>query len=118
MSIDTGISPSLHRKLDTKKITEATYNALKDTMQELKDTSMNEVPVDTGNLKRSHEITINKTDTEMIGLLKNSAHYWIYVNYGTSKMKANPFLDRTLSNVNIPEKFRVNIASYTNTIKE
>ncbi len=55
----------------------------------------------TGNLQRS--ISKNKPNP-LIGELRSSARsngrpYWQYVNYGTCKMPANPFVIRTVNQV-------------------
>ena len=42
------------------------------------------------------------------GLLKNSAEYWQYVNFGTSRMDANDFMNRAIGSV-APEN---KVASY------
>lgn len=55
-----------------------------------------EAPIDTGNLRRS--IHKNKRGLGR-GELRSRAHYWVYLQYGTSKMPANPFVTRTVKKV-------------------
>lgn len=52
-----------------------------------------EAPIDTGNLRRSiHKRKPGKCQGE---LHARGAPYWVYLQYGTSKMDPNPFVTRT-----------------------
>ncbi|WP_458405983.1 HK97-gp10 family putative phage morphogenesis protein [Methanobrevibacter sp.] len=56
-----------------------------------------EAPIDTGNLRRSiHKRKQGKCQGE---LHARGAPYWVYLQYGTSKMDANPFVTRTARRV-------------------
>lgn len=97
------IRDSLYKKLDQARLRNAAEKAVKQTMYVLMKESMKEAPVDTGNLRRSHSIDV-RVATEMVeGLLKNSANYWQFVQFGTSKMEANDFVTRAFNKV-APEK--------------
>lgn len=50
----------------------------------------------TGNLQRSFH---KNKPSKGSGELKSKAPYWVYVQYGTSKMPANPFVTRTARKV-------------------
>lgn len=51
--------------------------------------------IPTGNLQRS----IHPKKEYMQGDLLSNVPYWVYVQYGTSKMPANPFITRTKDKV-------------------
>lgn len=56
-----------------------------------------EAPIDTGNLRRSiHKRRPGKCQGE---LSARGAPYWVYLQYGTSKMNANPFVTRTANKI-------------------
>lgn len=56
-----------------------------------------EAPIDTGNLRRSiHKRKPGKCQGE---LQARGAPYWVYLQYGTSKLDANPFVTRTARRV-------------------
>lgn len=93
MGVKVEIRDSLHKKIDGVKKREALRKAMQQTMLELQEATRSKAPKGpTGNLKRSfsHEIRLGSNTVE--GILKNEAPYWMYVNFGTSKMSARNFL--------------------------
>jgi HK97 gp10 family phage protein len=98
------INDSLHKKLSEVRMRNALQKSVKQTMYDLMKASMIEAPVDTGNLRRSHSIEVRLGSNTVEGLLKNSANYWQYVQFGTSRMNANDFVTRALSEVAPAEK--------------
>lgn len=51
----------------------------------------------TGNLKRSNSITPPRLQGNLItSEIKNSTRYWSYVNFGTSKQTAKPFVQTAI----------------------
>ncbi len=106
------IHDSVKKKLDDRRAKNALRTALTETMYDLQRTAVKEAPGPgnsktgkaTGNLRRSHSIEIRESATASEGLLKNSANYWQYVNFGTSKMDANDFVTRTIESVDPPSK--------------
>ena len=84
------INPSLNKKLDGLRMRQAMEKAVRQTMLDLQKEAMKQSPVDTGNLRRSHSHEVRLDSNMVEGLLKNSTNYWMYVNFGTSRMKKNP----------------------------
>ena len=103
MPVKMTINDSFYKKVSEVKMRLAMEKAVKQTMYDLQTASMREAPVDTGNLRRSHSIDVRLGSNTVEGLLKNSANYWQYVNFGTSRMDANAFLTRALSTI-APER--------------
>ncbi len=93
------INDSFYQKVSEVKMRLAMEKAIRQTMYDLQTASTREAPVDTGNLRRSHSIDVRLGGDTAEGLLKNSAEYWQYVNFGTSRMDANDFLTRAVSSV-------------------
>lgn len=104
ISIDVKFSESFYKKLDHASYEKALEKATDHTTSDAENTCRREAPIDTGNLRRS--ITKNKPGPGT-GEIKSSAPYWGYVQYGTSKMSANPFVTRT-ANIIAP-----NLKKYT-----
>jgi len=104
------INDSFYQKVSEVKMRLAMEKAVKQTMYDLMKASMKEAPGPgrsrtpnpTGNLRRSHSIDVRLGSNMVEGLLKNSAEYWQYVNFGTSRMDADDFLTRAVSSV-VPE---------------
>lgn len=120
MPFEVKVSDSLHQKLDGLKIRTAMAKAMKQAMYDVMKESMTEAPGPgrsrtpnpTGNLRRSHSIDLNMNSDTLEGLLKNSANYWQYVQFGTSKMDADDFVTRALSNANPGEKMAEYFSEY------
>lgn len=96
ITVDVKFSDSFHKKLDSNTFKTALDRAIDHTISDAENTCRREAPVDTGNLRRS--IHKNKPG-HCVGEIRSRAHYWVYVQYGTSKMKANPFVTRTANQV-------------------
>lgn len=108
MPVKMTINDSFYKKVSEVKMRLAMEKAVKQTMYDLQTASMREAPVDTGNLRRSHSIDVRLGSNTVEGLLKNSANYWQYVNFGTSRMEANDFMNRAIGSVAPSNK----VASY------
>lgn len=77
------------------------------------DLCMTECPVDTGNLRDSHDVDVDG----LTGRVTNSAEYWVYVVYGTYKMSANNYpvrVSNQLKSIGIED--RLNTALRNNGI--
>lgn len=100
---------SLKEKLNTGKVGHAMDKAVRKTMKEVSETSAKLAPKKTGNLRRSHSYETRYSGTIITGMVKNSANYWVYVNFGTSRIK-NPshFLERAVNKVNVMESIKKN----------
>ena len=70
--------------------------ALDEICQEYVYAIKNEAPVDTGALRDGIKLYI---DDHLEKHITSDMYYWIYVNYGTYKMAANPFVDRGIEDV-------------------
>ena len=46
------------------------------------------------------------------GLIRNSANYWVYVNFGTSKMDARNFVEAAMTKVQPVQKVQENFKKY------
>ena len=103
MPVKMTINDSFYQKVSEVKMRLAMEKAVKQTMYDLMKESVRNAPSDTGNLRRSHSIEVRLGSGVVEGLLRNSAPYWKYVNFGTSKMEANAFLTRALSTI-APER--------------
>lgn len=78
-----------------KKMDPSIYvNAIRDTVSEVAKETMvecqSECPVRTGNLRDSHAVESD----EFTATITNSAEYWVYVVYGTSRMASNNYPSR------------------------
>lgn len=72
----------------SKSLEEICYQCLVNMQQE--------VPVDTGKLQQSLTANfISETEKQ----ITSDVEYWLYVNYGTYKMSANPFIERALADL-------------------
>lgn len=102
ITVDVKFNNSFYKKLDSDTFKNALDKAIDHTIHDAENTCRREAPIDTGNLRRS----IHKNKPEpCVGEIKSRADYWVYVQYGTSKMNANPFVTRTAQQVgpNLPE---------------
>lgn len=106
------INDSFYKKVSEVKMRMAMEKSVRQTMYDLMKASMKEAPPHTdyrkdkskprkttGNLVRSHSIDVRLGSNTVEGLLKNSANYWQYVQFGTSRMNANDFVTRAFSQV-------------------
>ena len=99
-SIDINFNTSYYKKLGLKNkhgYTEALDIAVDHTIHDAENIARREAPVDTGNLRRS--IHKNKRGKCQGELSARGASYWVYLQYGTIKMPANPFVTRTARRV-------------------
>ena len=98
IEVEVKFTDSFNKKLGLsgKSFEEILDQAIDHTIQDAENTCRREAPIDTGNLRRS--IHKNKPQT-CVGELRSRANYWVYLQWGTSKMKANPFVTRTAKSV-------------------
>ena len=107
MKVEVG--SELEKKLEGTKIRAAMLKSMKTTMMELnreiiKKTPVGKPPKGTGNLRRSNNYEVHTQGNTLEGIQTNSANYWQYVNFGTSKMAARPFIQQAASKVKPREK--------------
>lgn len=93
--VDITINDSLNQKLDPKKVESAINRSLLEVMTELYNKAVDTSPYRTGKLQESHSVSM-KTGMSAEGLLKNSAHYWSFVEFGTYKMSARHWVLRAM----------------------
>ena len=104
-SVKVDIHESFYKKLGlhpSKAFEESLDSAVERVLYEAENIIKREVPrpghsrsktgyIPTGNLQRS----IHPKKEYMRGELLSNVHYWVYVQYGTKYMPANPFVTRT-----------------------
>lgn len=99
-SVDIKFNESYYKKLGlTKKagFDDALDKAVNHAIHDAENICRREAPIDTGNLRRSiHKHKRGKCQGE---LTARGAPYWVYLQWGTSKMSANPFVTRTAGQV-------------------
>ena len=99
-SVDIKFNDSYFKKLGLNKkagYDEALDVAVDHAIHDAENICRREAPIDTGNLRRSiHRNRPSKCQGE---LRVRGAPYWVYLQYGTSKMSANPFVTRTARRV-------------------
>ena len=99
-SVDIQFNDSYYKKLGLDKkhgFDDALDNAVDHAIHDAENICRREAPIDTGNLRRSiHKRKPGKARGE---LQARGAPYWVYLQYGTSKMDANPFVTRTARRV-------------------
>lgn len=101
------INPGLYQKLDPKKVTKAAEKAMTGTFIDLERAVKDECPYDTGRLHDSHSYAVKKSSSSVKGELSTQgAHYWRYVNFGTSRQKPNPYIRRGFEREPPGENFR------------
>lgn len=92
MSVDIKVDDSaVLAALDNLKSADV-YSAIRDgALLVERDAKLN-CPVDTGNLRASIQTEMNETADEYIAEVGTNVEYAGYVEYGTKKMDARPFL--------------------------
>ena len=83
MPVEFTINDSFTKKTDASAYIEAMTEC------------QSECPVRTGNLRDSHSVESG----EMEAAIHNSAYYWVYVVYGTSRMAANNYPQRAWNTI-------------------
>ena len=95
MPVEITRNDTFTRKTDTS----AYLKAMEDTVSEVSEKTMSECqsecPVRTGNLRDSHSVESDG----MEATIRNSAEYWMYVVYGTSRMSANNYPQRAWNTI-------------------
>lgn len=98
-SVDIKFDDSYFKKLGLKNhdgYEDVLDRALEHTLHDAENISRREAPIDTGNLRRG----ISKHHPRKCeGAIISRAPYWVYLQYGTSKMSPNPFVTRTARKV-------------------
>jgi len=97
MDVIVKTTPSFNKKLN-KDWKEMTSKCLEAVCQECLNRMKEEVPVDTGALQAS--LTTNFTN-QLEKQITSDVEYWKYVNYGTSRMSANPYIERSVDGLDV-----------------
>ena len=97
INIDVELEDSFYKKINHENVEKAIEKGLDHGIHDAENTCKREAPIDTGNLRRS--IHKNKPGKGVRELIAPDAPYWVYVNYGTSKMLADPFVTITAEEV-------------------
>ena len=107
MPVKMTINSSLHKKLDTAKAGLAMREAMKETMVDLQRVlQRSPTPKKTGNLRRSINYDVQGSGGTIHGQIKVSkdADYWVYQNFGTSRIPAIHFVEGAVQKVQPKEK--------------
>lgn len=109
LKMDVKVGDALEKKLDGIRIREAMLKSMKTTMIELnreiiKKTPVGKPPKGTGNLRRSNSYEVIPAGNTLEGIQTNNANYWQYVNFGTYKMAARPFIQQAAAKVKPRDK--------------
>ena len=99
-SVDIKFNESYFKKLGLKNkhgFDDALDTAVDHAIHDAENICRREAPIDTGNLRRS--IQKNKPGKCQGELTARGAPYWVYLQWGTCKMNANPFVTRTARRV-------------------
>jgi len=88
ITIETTIDRS---KLVTQALQEAAKLAITKACFDTQAKAQAIVPVDTGNLKNSIQVDLSELE-ELSGEVVPQAEYAVYVEFGTSKMPAQPYM--------------------------
>ena len=83
---------SFDRKLNTKTLLNAVEQATKNMTYDLYDECQDTSPYDTGYLQGSHNWGGSGSQTNINAFVSVSAHYWSYLEFGTSKMDARHWI--------------------------
>ena len=95
MPVEITINDSFTKKTTPDSYIEAIKGTVNDVSQRTMEECQAESPVRTGNLRDSH--SVESSDFE--ATIRNSAEYWIYVVYGTSRMSANNYPQRAWNTI-------------------
>lgn len=96
-TVEIEYKPSYHKKVNSKLAVIALEKAMNEVLSELYDVLTEQVKVKTGYLRDSHSHEAKVESDKVIGYVKNSAPYWIYVQFGTYKMRADPWITRSIT---------------------
>lgn len=83
-----GVNAAQRRIVKVKKVTPEVEAAVADAGSEMQSESRDNAPVDTGTLVNSITLTMLAASLAMVEVL---AHYGGFVEFGTVKMKAQPY---------------------------
>lgn len=90
MSVEITFGDSYAKKMDPSIYVNAIQDTVSEVAQETMTECQSECPVRTGNLRDSHAVE----NDEFSASITNSAEYWVYVVYGTSRMASNNYPSR------------------------
>lgn len=116
IEVDVKLEESFYKKLGLKGKTyeKALDKAIDHALSEGVNICRREAPIRTGQLRRkTDKRKPSKCEGEIINTARNGSGepYWQYVQFGTSKMDANPFVTRTVKQLKpkIPEYLKEEI---------
>lgn len=104
LEIEVEFSPKFD-KITSGEWAQVIDDSLKRTVVEAESICQKEAPVRTGTLRRS--IGVSHPSKWVVCL--TGVNYWGYVQYGTSRQVANPFVSRTINEVKSKRLFDVNL---------
>lgn len=95
MGVEITINESFTRKTNPELYIQAISDTVGEVTQRTMEECQAECPVRTGNLRDSHAVEIE----EMSASITNSAEYWMYVVYGTSRQSPNNYPQRAWNTI-------------------
>lgn len=100
------INSSLQKKLDAAKAGHAMRQAMTETMIDLQRVLQRKpTPKKTGHLRESVLYDVQVSGQTVVGQIKISgADYWRYQNFGTSKIPAIHFIEKSTQKVQVRDK--------------
>lgn len=106
------INHSFYEKLDPEKVDEAMEKATVQVLYKLYNECVDKSPYRTGKLQESHSHDHEVSDHKVTAQVRNSAKYWSYVEFGTSKMGARHWVLHALTDVNPVKEFGRSFKAY------
>ena len=99
IDIEIKFEDSFYKKLGSNTYEDVADKVIDRILPEAENETRREAPIKTGNLRRSiSKHKPKKCQGEIRSSLKNPA-YWIYLQFGTSKIAANPFVTRATQTI-------------------
>ena len=95
MPVEFTINDSFTNKTNPDAYLQAMQSTVSEVSEKTMEECQSECPVRTGNLRDSHSVE----SSDMEASIHNSAEYWIYVVYGTSRMAANNYPQRAWNTI-------------------
>lgn len=98
-------SASFDKKLDSKRLLDAVEHSAREMTYDLYDECQDKSPYDTGFLQGSHNWGGSGSQTNINAYVSVSAHYWSYLEFGTSKMDARHWIYNAMKTIDPMKKF-------------
>ena len=111
------INTSFHNKLNPSNIDKIVDKTLTEVTIALHSKCKELSPYDTGKLQKSHSYEVEQDGSMHTTRITNTAHYWSYVEFGTSKMDARGWVRRSFNEVQPHKKFKQKFKAVVRAIR-